>query len=151
MLSPIRRRLASRGVRAGNGHLDGVVEKLLRKRQSRARPCALPARDPVILGHDAAMPDEVPDLGSIRTQIDDVDRRLVALLAERSRLVDRVVHYKRDHHMGVVDRAREDVMLARIGELAKEQGLDPRVAQQVLRTIIDGFTLLEVEELGPDV
>jgi chorismate mutase len=97
------------------------------------------------------MPDEVPDLGSIRTQIDDVDRRLVALLAERSRLVDRVVHYKRDHHMGVVDRAREDVMLARIGELAKEEGLDPRVAQQVLRTIIDGFTLLEVEELGPDV
>ena len=97
------------------------------------------------------MPDEVPDLGSIRTQIDDVDRRLVALLAERSRLVDQVVHYKRAHHMAVVDRAREDVMLARIGELAKEEGLDPRVAQQVLRTIIDGFTLLEVEELGPDV
>jgi chorismate mutase len=97
------------------------------------------------------MPDEVPDLGSIRTQIDDVDRRLVALLAERSRLVDQVVHYKRAHHMAVVDRGREDVMLARIGELAKEEGLDPRVAQQVLRTIIDGFTLLEVEELGPEV
>ncbi len=97
------------------------------------------------------MPDEVPDLGSIRTQIDDVDRRLVALLAERSRLVDQVVHYKRAHHMAVVDRTREDVMLARMGELAKEEGLDPRVAQQVLRTIIDGFTLLEVEELGPDV
>jgi isochorismate pyruvate lyase len=97
------------------------------------------------------MPDEVPDLGSIRTQIDDVDRRLVALLAARSRLVDQVVHYKRAHHMAVVDRAREDAMLAQIGELAKEAGLDPRVAQQVLRTIIDGFTLLEVEELGPDV
>ncbi len=97
------------------------------------------------------MPDEAPDLGSIRTQIDDVDRRLVALLAARSRLVDQVVHYKRAHHMAVVDRAREDVMLAQIGELAKEEGLDPRVAQQVLRTIIDGFTLLEVEELGPDV
>ena len=36
-----------------------------------------------------------------------------------------------------------------IAETAKEHGLDPRVAQQVLRTIIDGFTLLEVEELGP--
>ncbi len=52
--------------------------------------------------------------------------------------------------MAVVDRAREDRMLARIADLAKEEGLDPRVAQQVLRTIIDGFTLLEVEELGPD-
>jgi chorismate mutase len=90
------------------------------------------------------------DLGEIRTRIDDVDQRLVALLAERSRLVSEVVHYKRAHHMPVVDRGREDRMLDRIADLAKEEGLDPRVAQQVLRTIIDGFTLLEVEELGPD-
>ena len=91
-----------------------------------------------------------PDLAAIRRQIDDVDRRLVALLAERARLVGGVVRYKRAHHMAVVDRGREDEMLARIADLAKDEGVDPRVAQQVLRTIIDGFTLLEVEELGPD-
>jgi len=90
------------------------------------------------------------DLDQIRLGIDDVDRRLIALLAERAALVEQVVHYKRAHHMAVVDRAREDRMLARIGDLAKDEGVDPRVAQQVLRTIIDGFTLLEVEELGPD-
>jgi chorismate mutase len=92
----------------------------------------------------------VPDLAHIRQQIDAVDRRLVSLLAERARLVGGVVHYKRAHHLPVVDRGREDEMLARIATLAKDEGLDPRVAQQVLRTIIDGFTLLEVEELGPD-
>jgi len=91
-----------------------------------------------------------PNLDQIRERIDDVDRRLISLLAERGALVGDVVHYKRAHHMPVVDRAREDRMLIRIGELAAVQGLDPRVAQQVLRTIIDGFTLLEVEELGPD-
>jgi len=90
------------------------------------------------------------DLSEIRVKIDDVDRRLVSLLAERSRLVSDVVHYKRAHHMPVVDRGREDAMLERISVLARGEGLDPRVAQQVLRTIIDGFTLLEVEELGPD-
>ena len=90
------------------------------------------------------------DLDEIRQKIDDVDRRLVALLVERARLVEEVVHYKRAHHMAVVDRGREDRMLARIADVAKDAGLDPRVAQQVLRTIIDGFTLLEVEELGPD-
>jgi chorismate mutase len=97
--------------------------------------------------------DERPDradLLDIRQQIDDVDRRLVSLLGERARLVEGVVHYKRAHHMGVVDRGREDEMLGRIAEIAKDEGVDPRVAQQVLRTIIDGFTLLEVEELGPD-
>ena len=97
----------------------------------------------------APLPD-TGDLATIRDQIDVLDRRLVRLLAERGRLVGGVVRYKRAHHMAVVDRGREDQMLARIAEVAKEEGLDPRVAQQVLRTIIDGFTLLEVEELGPD-
>lgn len=113
-----------------------------------------PKADRCAIGHDAGMSDAGPggagDLDDIRRQIDDVDRRLVALLAERARLVDGVVHYKRAHHMPVVDRGREDRMLARIADVAKDAGVDPRVAQQVLRTIIDGFTLLEVEELGPD-
>jgi isochorismate pyruvate lyase len=91
-----------------------------------------------------------PDLDAIRCGIDELDRRLVALLAERQRLVSQVVRYKRAHHLPVVDRAREDRMLAAIAASAERSGLDPRVAQQVLRTIIDGFTLLEVEELGPD-
>lgn len=92
----------------------------------------------------------VIDLDAIRRDIDRVDVELVELLARRQRLVERVVAYKRDHHLGVVDRHREDEMLAAIAGTAKDRGADPRVAQQVLRTIIDGFTLLEVEELGPD-
>lgn len=90
------------------------------------------------------------ELEQIRANIDDVDRRLIALLAERAQLVESVIRYKRVHRMPVVDRAREDRMLSRIADVAKDAGVDPRVAQQVLRTIIDGFTLLEVEELGPD-
>jgi isochorismate pyruvate lyase len=90
------------------------------------------------------------DLPAIRNGIDDVDRRLVALLADRQRLVEEVVRYKRARHMAVVDRRREDEMIAAIAETAVANHLDPRVAKQVLRTIIDGFTLLEVEELGPD-
>jgi chorismate mutase len=90
------------------------------------------------------------DLSTIRHEIDAIDRRLVQVLAERSRLVEQVVQYKREHGMRVVDRNREDQMLERIADVAREEGLDPRVAQHVLRTIIDGFTLLEVEELGPD-
>ena len=96
------------------------------------------------------MPGAEPDLEDIRKRIDDVDRRLMGLLAERAALVGEVVHYKRARHMPVVDRPREDRMLERIAVIATEAGVDPRVAQQVLRTIIDGFTLLEVEELGPD-
>ncbi len=90
------------------------------------------------------------DLGDIRRRLDIVDRRLMALLSERSRLVEEVIVYKRAHAMAVVDRKREDEMLDKIEDVALEEGLDPRIARQVLRAIIDAFTLLEVEHLGPD-
>ncbi len=92
-----------------------------------------------------------PALADVRRRIDELDTELVGVLARRQRLVDEITAYKHEHHLGVVDRHREDEMLAAIAETAEEHGLDPRVAQQVLRAVIDGFTLLEVEELGPDV
>ncbi|HTZ08983.1 MAG TPA: chorismate mutase [Acidimicrobiales bacterium] len=90
------------------------------------------------------------DLARIRTRLDDVDRRFVQVLAERSRLISEVIDFKRARGMPVVDRGREDEMLVHIGEVASQEGLDPRVARDVLRAVIDAFTLLEVEQLGPD-
>jgi chorismate mutase len=89
-------------------------------------------------------------LADIRARLDDVDERLVGLLAERGDLIREVIDFKRAQQMGVVDRGREDDMLVRIGVLASECGLDPRIARQVLRAVIDAFTLLEVEQLESD-
>jgi chorismate mutase len=96
-------------------------------------------------------PDAEPsDLDSIRARLDVVDRRLVDVLSERARLISEVIAYKRARRMQVVDRAREEQMLARIEALAAQGDLDPRIARQVLRAVIDAFTILEVEQLGPD-
>ncbi len=61
-----------------------------------------------------------------------------------------MIRFKRSHGMKVVDRDREERMLVEIGETAEAADLDPRIARQVLRAVIDAFTLLEVEQLGPD-
>ena len=61
-----------------------------------------------------------------------------------------VIEYKRARSMPVVDRKREDDMLDHIEVVAQDAGLDPRIARSVLRAIIDAFTILEVEQLGPD-
>ncbi len=106
-----------------------------------------PVRTPPV----PAVAGATPDLAESRRRIDALDDQLVAVLAERARVVGDVVRYKRARHMRVVDRPREDAMLTAIGELAASRGLDPRIARQVLRAVIDGFTLLEVEELGPDL
>jgi chorismate mutase len=94
--------------------------------------------------------DSGRDLGDIRASLDELDIRLVDVLAARSRLISEVIQYKRHRGMKVVDRAREDDMLAHIEVVASERGLDPRIARQVLRAVIDAFTLLEVEQLGAD-
>jgi chorismate mutase len=72
------------------------------------------------------------------------------VLARRSRVVLDAIRYKKANSIAVVDRDREDQMLASIELVASSEGLDPRIAQQVLRSVIDAITLLEVEVLGPD-
>jgi chorismate mutase len=102
--------------------------------------------------HDGSVTDDavVPDLQAIRDRLDVVDRQLLEVLTRRAELIGDVITFKRAHGMAVVDRGREEEMLERIGIMAAEGGLDPRIARQVLRAVIDAFTLLEVEQLGPD-
>lgn len=87
-------------------------------------------------------------LADVRQRLDDLDWRLGQLLVERGRLIREVIELKQAHGMGVVDRRREDEMLARMEDVASDGGLDPRIARQVLRAVIDAFTLMEVEQLG---
>jgi chorismate mutase len=94
--------------------------------------------------------EDVPTLRDARTELDALDVALVQVLARRSKVILEVIRYKRANAMPVVDREREDRMLAGIGQVAVSEGLDPRIARQVLRSVIDAFTRLEVEELGPD-
>lgn len=92
----------------------------------------------------------MPSLDECRIELDALDVSLVRVLARRSEVILEVIRYKRAHSMAVIDRDREDRMLDDIELVARSEGLDPRIARQVLRSVIDAFTLLEVEELGPD-
>lgn len=91
-----------------------------------------------------------PDLAESRRRIDVLDDRLIEVLAERARVVADVVRYKRAHDLEVVDRAREDRVLDDVERRAEKIGMDPRIARQVLRAVIDAFTLVEDEELDRD-
>ena len=86
-------------------------------------------------------------LNEVRRELDVIDVELIEVLVRRSQRIIDVIRYKRAHSMGVVDRSREDEMLENIETVARSKGLDPRIARQVLRAVIDAFTLLEVEEL----
>ena len=77
------------------------------------------------------------DLTELRKQIDKIDQQVVALLAERFRVTQKVGEFKRDNNLPPVDPSREAVQFDRITELAEHAGLDPEFAKSMLRLIID--------------
>lgn len=89
-----------------------------------------------------------PILLRLRQRLDDIDTNLVELLALRQDVIREVIDFKATHDLGAVDRDREDAMMNRVEIMARERGLDARVARQVLRAVVDAFTLLETEVLG---
>lgn len=77
------------------------------------------------------------DLQDLRQQIDKVDRQIIELLKQRFLVTNKVGQYKKQEGLPAQDKAREKVQMARIEELASEAGLNPKLATDLLRVIID--------------
>lgn len=78
-----------------------------------------------------------PELKSLRTEIDEIDGKIVDLLASRFRLTSEVGRLKAQHALGAVDLQREAAQEARFRELAERNGLNPELVVRVFRSVID--------------
>jgi chorismate mutase len=72
----------------------------------------------------------------MRKSIDNIDNAIVAMLAERFKVTDRVGQYKARNNLPAKDEQREAVQFKRIAELAQHYGLDAGFAQAILATVI---------------
>jgi len=81
----------------------------------------------------ATIPEE---LKLLRRSIDNLDSALICLLAERFQITEKVGHLKAVHSLPAVDPKREAAQFVRIRGLATKCGLDPNVAEQVLKFIL---------------
>lgn len=61
------------------------------------------------------------DLNELRAEIDRLDREIVPLLCARMSASAEVAEYKRVNNLSVLDKAREDALLEKIGMAAKEK------------------------------
>ncbi len=75
-------------------------------------------------------------LDELRRQIVAVDGQLVGLLARRLALVEEVGRVKRRLGMPTLDPPREAEVVRRAAELARENGIDPELARDVLWRIM---------------
>lgn len=85
-------------------------------------------------------------LAAEREEIDSVDARIVALLAQRAAIVRRVAELK--HEAAAVRRPeREEQVIQRIRALALARDLDPGMAERVFRALIAAMADMQVDLL----
>lgn len=92
-------------------------------------------------------PEERARIDDLRLVIDDLDRRIVALLAERTRVVRTLTESKGDE-AAVRSPDRVAAVLARVRALAEEQGMPPGIAEATYRTLIEELTQMQMERLA---
>lgn len=83
-------------------------------------------------------------LDDVRDNIDRLDVKIVALLAERSRYVTEAARFKQEKKDVVVPERIEQIIL-RVRHLAMEHNADPDLLEKIYRSMIDAFIVHEAK------
>jgi 3-deoxy-7-phosphoheptulonate synthase len=81
-------------------------------------------------------------LEEVRATIDETDRHIVSLLAERHRFALQAAHFKSAAD-GVKDVGREEQVIANVRALAGREGMEPDLVETLYRDLIAGFVRVE--------
>ena len=94
----------------------------------------------------AKKPSECKCKEEIRTEIDQIDREIIALFAKRFQFVSEIVKYKNDVE-SVVALDRKNQVIKERGEWAEKYGLDKNTFEQIYRFLVDHNIGKELEIL----
>ena len=75
-------------------------------------------------------------LDALRQRVTDIDRALIALVAERKAVSEQVAQVKRATGKPTRDYERERDVILGVRALAAERGVSPELAEQLLRLLI---------------
>jgi chorismate mutase/prephenate dehydrogenase len=76
-------------------------------------------------------------LHDLRERLNELDRQLIELIAERQSVVEQVGRLKRKEGQATRDYAREKQVLGKARRSAEELGVAPEVAEEVMRLLIE--------------
>ena len=86
-------------------------------------------------------------LAALRQQIDDVDGRLVGLVAERMRCVEQVIAVKQQTKLPARIDSRVEEVVGRVRVMAEQAGAPADLAETLWRTMIDWVIAYEERHL----
>jgi chorismate mutase len=86
-------------------------------------------------------------LGVCRESIDDIDRRIVALLNERTNVVEEIGRIKGEAQLPVYEPKREDMVFANI-TTSNPGPLSNDAAKRIFERIIDEMRKIQRDKMG---
>lgn len=86
-------------------------------------------------------------MAEVRSQIDALDTRIVSLLVERTGYMTQAARIKQDASL-VFDQARIDFIVARVRQMAQQQGGQPDVLEAAYRALMDASIAYEHREFA---
>ena len=93
-------------------------------------------------------PATIATMAELRAEIDALDERLVALLADRARLIDRAAELKPGEGMPARISARVEEVVGNAAAAAAARGLDPVLVEGIWRALVDWSIAREERVLG---
>ena len=88
--------------------------------------------------------EECTSMTEVRVAIDDCDRRIVTLLAERMRYIEAAACIKQDRN-AVRDEARKAEVIDHAAAVAAEAGFPPALARAIYDLLVEGSITHELE------
>src|SRR5262245_35317579 len=98
---------------------------------------------PAALADDAPALPRCADMTEVRAGIDALDKRLVALIAERLHYIDEAARIKQQRHL-VRDEARIADVLAKTRTEAERIGCDPDVVAAAYKALVEASIVHEM-------
>ncbi|MEM8693263.1 MAG: chorismate mutase [Pseudomonadota bacterium] len=93
-------------------------------------------------------PEECKTMAELRVEIDALDRRLIDLLAQRVRYIDRAAELKLVEGLPANIPSRVEDVVAQVRQTAATAGFDAGLAEEMWRAMIAWSIAREEEKLG---
>lgn len=95
-------------------------------------------------------PQDCHSMQDLRVQIDKLDQHLIQMLATRSGYIDRATALKPGEGLPARIPSRVEDVVQKVRANSREAGMDPDLAEQLWRILIDWSIAREERVLGPE-
>ncbi len=95
-------------------------------------------------------PADCATMAEVRAEIDRIDAALIELLTERATYIDRASELKPALGLPARIEDRVEDVVAKVRARAMAEGLDPALAENLWRRLIDWSIAREEATMGPD-